>query len=931
MAKAAVGLGVMLAAGAANAANFPEVEPNDNKSQANFVTMAPGDTISGATSGNSTTTPGAGSADYFRIQTVAQPLGIYRYRLNFSPTSLTYQLRGLSQTSGNGEPGVINPSSDATLQGSFNDTNAGTRLLQWYGFGKQEEVYLAATALGGNSGAYVGTLTRQAVTPTVVTTSVPEGQITITTSLATGTPFTDMWIYDANFNPIPGFGNNDPVPAITPAATLTRIFTPGTYYVVMSREFLRNDQAAAADENFGSNRADFPNIVLSDNSLNTARTFGVTFTTQLNSVSATQATNSPFDVAFFRFTVAPNVIPTNPTITASFTPNNGSPGEFFAINATVVAGANPSTLGNHVVTADFTSIGGGIVTLNDNGGNLSFTAPAVAIPSAAPGTYTIPVRVTESVAPNRVGTANVQLTVITPNADCFGAIDLASFGPLPSLTTPQSTSVARPSPSPALPGLAIANRVLFYSITPSECGVYTFETCSATTGTTVGDTILSIYSGICGALQQEGIDDDACGSRSRLSVALQSGQTYFLAVSTFNNANVIPGADLYQIRTSFQPAASVIPPTPAPLGTTNEIEPNNSKAQATPVAFVSGNRIAGVSAGDDRFGCDLLSPDYFLLSAPQTPGITRYRVAIETPTGLHGMSLRGLFQSGGEPAVGSDFAIQFSLSGTTPRDFVQWYGLGTGQRDMYLAIAGLGAENIAPYSLLMSTETVTPTTPFASVPAGELTLTTNGQNTPQNTDTGLLVYDSSFNAIAGFVNDDDPADPFNGTSTLTRTFGPGTYYIGVGDYRTGNNIPAPTDDGWQLGELADFANIAFNSSADTSVPVSVRLNWSGGTQFALLNKLTPYEIKWVTLDVTPAQGQPCNNADIANTDGDPGFDGVVDNGDFGLFFQAFFSDPSDPLHLVADIANTDGDPGADGVVDNGDFGLFFQAFFTPCP
>ena len=98
MAKAAVGLGVMLAAGAANAANFPEVEPNDNKSQANFVTMAPGDTISGATSGNSTTTPGAGSADYFRIQTVAQPLGIYRYRLNFSPTSLTYQLRGLSQT-----------------------------------------------------------------------------------------------------------------------------------------------------------------------------------------------------------------------------------------------------------------------------------------------------------------------------------------------------------------------------------------------------------------------------------------------------------------------------------------------------------------------------------------------------------------------------------------------------------------------------------------------------------------------------------------------------------------------------------------------------------------------------------------------------------------------------------------------------------------
>jgi hypothetical protein len=540
------------------------------------------------------------------------------------------------------------------------------------------------------------------------------------------------------------------------------------------------------------------------------------------------------------------------------------------------------------------------------------------------------VRVRESVAPNRVGTANVQLTVIAPNADCFGAIDLASFGPFPNLTTPQSVGVARPSPSPGLPGLTIANRVLFYQITPQECGVWTFQTCTPATGTTVGDTIVSVYEGICGALTEVGIDDDACGSRSSVRLALQTGRTYFIAVSTFNNANVIPGADLYQIRTSFEPEATLIPPTPAPLGTTNEIEPNNNKSQATPVAFVPGNRIAGISADDDRLGCGLLSPDYYLISAPQAAGITRYRVAIESPTGLHGMSLRGLFQSGGEPSVGSDLAIQFSGTGTTPRDFVQWYGLGTGQRDVYMAIAGLSAENVLPYSLLMSSETVTPTTPFASVPAGTLTLTTNGQNTPQNTDTGLLVYDSNFNAIAGFVNEDDPADPFNGTSRLIRAFGPGTYYIGVGDYRTGNNIPAPTDDGWLLGELAEFPNVAFNSSPVTSVPVSVRLNSSVGTQFASLTKLTPFEIRWITL-VTFDAGTGCTPADIASTDGDPGADGAVDNGDFSLFFQAFFLDPSDPLHLVADIANTDGDPGSDGVVDNGDFGLFFQAFFTPCP
>lgn len=69
-------------------------------------------------------------------------------------------------------------------------------------------------------------------------------------------------------------------------------------------------------------------------------------------------------------------------------------------------------------------------------------------------------------------------------------------------------------------------------------------------------------------------------------------------------------------------------------------------------------------------------------------------------------------------------------------------------------------------------------------------------------------------------------------------------------------------------------------------------------------------------------------ADVANTDGDPTPDGVVDNGDFQAFFAAFFLAPGDPAQLVADVANTDGDPTPDGVVDNGDFQAFFAAFFA---
>lgn len=81
---------------------------------------------------------------------------------------------------------------------------------------------------------------------------------------------------------------------------------------------------------------------------------------------------------------------------------------------------------------------------------------------------------------------------------------------------------------------------------------------------------------------------------------------------------------------------------------------------------------------------------------------------------------------------------------------------------------------------------------------------------------------------------------------------------------------------------------------------------------------------------------PVSPADIADTDGNPVFggDGVVDNGDFQLFFIAFFLPESDPLRLRADIANTDGQwnqwdlcgAASDGVVDNGDFQLFFESY-----
>lgn len=84
-------------------------------------------------------------------------------------------------------------------------------------------------------------------------------------------------------------------------------------------------------------------------------------------------------------------------------------------------------------------------------------------------------------------------------------------------------------------------------------------------------------------------------------------------------------------------------------------------------------------------------------------------------------------------------------------------------------------------------------------------------------------------------------------------------------------------------------------------------------------------------------GPPDCPADIAASDGTPGADGAVNNGDFQCFFANFFNALCPACGTVtttpcsaADIAQSDGTPGPDGCVNNGDFQLFFGEFFTGC-
>ncbi|HYD02479.1 MAG TPA: GC-type dockerin domain-anchored protein [Phycisphaerales bacterium] len=76
-----------------------------------------------------------------------------------------------------------------------------------------------------------------------------------------------------------------------------------------------------------------------------------------------------------------------------------------------------------------------------------------------------------------------------------------------------------------------------------------------------------------------------------------------------------------------------------------------------------------------------------------------------------------------------------------------------------------------------------------------------------------------------------------------------------------------------------------------------------------------------------AAGTPagCGPADVGSQGGAPGADGQLDNNDFVVFIDYFFS--SNPL---ADLGRQGGQPGSDGQWNNNDFVVFIDEFFGGC-
>ncbi len=440
------------------ATNTTETEPNDNKAGANpVVGMVSGDTITGNTTGTSTTVAGTTSSDNFRIKTAPAVLGIYRHNLSITTAGTAGHagtIRGLNQTAA--VAGVwdgVTVGTIGTTDTAFQTSSTATtpaRSNVWYGFGKEEEVYYRVTGGATTTVDFVSTLTSTPVAPIAGPSGIIEGSVAIST-IGQTTVDTDMWLYDSNFNPIVGGGNDDESTngggtGTTLQSRLVCSLTPGTYYLAISRFGIANNLAANDDDFRTGSVLDFPNAVACSSSTTTAADLDVSIGG--NVVTILGAALTGYDVQFVQFTVLPNSSPTPPTGVASATPGNiymadmspvivGAP-TTAELNVTVTPGNNPPSTGI-TVSVDASFYGLGTINLLDNGfapddvaGDNIFSGTFNAAGATNFGAQNMPVTIAD--AQTRSSITTVSLTLNTPIFDA-GSIDTNTDGTTASMFT----------------------------------------------------------------------------------------------------------------------------------------------------------------------------------------------------------------------------------------------------------------------------------------------------------------------------------------------------------------------------------------------------------------------------------------------------------------------------------------------------------------
>jgi len=298
-----------------------------------------------------------------------------------------------------------------------------------------------------------------------------------------------------------------------------------------------------------------------------------------------------------------------------------------------------------------------------------------------------------------------------------------------------------------------------------------------------------------------------------------------------------------------------------------ELEPNDSKAAANLVTLgpgffssIQGNSILSTGVGLDYFR---------VKTAANAPGIYRYNLTLNSQTPGHTATIRGLNQIAAAPGtwpgpVGTagttDSTAQshFIPTGTTSR-VNTWYGFGK-MEEIYYRVTGAAATT-SDYVADFTVSVVTPTNIGTFAP-GNILINTVGQTT---LDTDLWVYDSLFNPIVGYGNDDESLN--NGglgttlQSRLPRTYGNGTYYLAMSRFQMSNNQGSPCDDDFRTGLMLDFPDAVVQSSTTTTTTLlNFQMTDSSGSPVTVTGPsygMLQHEVHWYSFNVVPEPGSIC--------------------------------------------------------------------------
>ncbi|GAB3576411.1 fibronectin type III domain-containing protein [Hymenobacter daeguensis] len=315
-------------------------------------------------------------------------------------------------------------------------------------------------------------------------------------------------------------------------------------------------------------------------------------------------------------------------------------------------------------------------------------------------TYYLRIYANATVQPTAANaTFSICLTTPPPppaNDDCAGAINIpVQFGTTCiSQTSADNTDATGSTGAPAPTCANYLGRDLWFSVTVPASGTVTVRTVVPTTGTDVGDTGMSIYSGSCTALTALGCDDDGAGSlKSLLTLTGRTpGEVLYVRVWAYGGQRLgtlaVCATSPTNCATPTTPAAASVTATTAQLswqpggtpaaGTTYTVEYGLQGFAVGTGTVVTGLTTAGTQLTSLQPGTAYCF--YVRQDCPGGNGSSAYAGPVcfttpcAVPTGLAATAVTTStanlsWQTAGTPPTGTTYTVQYG-----PQGFV----LGTG-------------------------------------------------------------------------------------------------------------------------------------------------------------------------------------------------------------------------------------------------------------